>query len=465
MTTTVLSADLVDELSRAVIGTVITAAHPRYDEARAVWNAMVDARPAVVVRVADEGDVAPVIAFARAHGLALAVRGGGHNVAGRGTVDGGLVVDLGDLRAVVVDHDTMTVRVQGGATLSDMDAATTAHGLVVPVGVISATGVGGLTLGGGVGWLTRMHGLTADNLVGARVVTADGHTVIASEEEDPDLLWALRGGGGNFGVVTEFTFRAHRLGPDVLTGNLVYGADRWPQAWRALAAWTADLPDEMTTVTSTLTPPPMLEMGDQPLLLVGCAWASEDVAAGEAHLERLRVLAPPDDEVVAVSPWAQWQSSVDAVFPKGVRAYWRNASLDRLDDDVIDVLVRRGREQTWVGTAYDVHHMGGAFGRFGVDHSPFPGRSAQFWVNVYGFWEDPADDAERVAFVRGMAADLEPFATGGHYVNFQGAEELGHRVLDPATVFGPAAHARLVDVKRRFDPDNVFRSNLNIRPG
>lgn len=462
--TTLLSADLVDELRRTVIGTVVTAGHSPYDEARAVWNAMVDARPAVVVRAADEGDVAPVIAFARAHDLPLAVRGGGHNVAGKGTVDGGVVLDLADLRAVLVDAPSGTVRVQGGATLADVDAATTPHGLAVPLGVISATGVGGLTLGGGVGWLTRKHGLAADNLLGARVVLADGRTEIATEEENPDLLWALRGGGGNFGVVTELTFRAHPLGPDVLTGNLVYAADRWPQAWRALAAWTADLPDEMTTITSTLTPPPMLEMGDQPLLLVGCAWASDDVAAGQAHIDRLRVLAPPDDEVVAVTPWPQWQSSVDAVFPKGVRAYWRNASFDRLDDDVIDVLVRRGREQTWIGTAYDVHHMGGAFGRFGSDHGPFPGRDAQFWVNVYGFWEDAADDPDRVAFVRGMSADLEPFATGGHYVNFQGLEEVGHRVLDPAAVFGPEVHARLVEVKRRFDPDNVFRINLNIRP-
>jgi FAD/FMN-containing dehydrogenase len=454
-----------DDLSQRVAGRVIDEAAAEYDAARAIWNAMIDRRPAALVRAASPADIAPTIAFARQHGMALAIRGGGHNVAGNGTVDGGIVLDLGDLTEVTVDPDARTVRVQAGATLKHIDAATQPHGLAVPIGVVSGTGVAGLTLGGGVGWLTRKHGLTADALIGAEVVTADGETLTVSETEHPDLLWALKGGGGNFGVVTSFSYRAYPLGPQVFCGNFVYGVPNWRQAWQALAAWTQDLPDEMTAITTTVTPPPMMEMGDEPLLIIGFAWASQDRDKGEALVQSLREAAPPDAEEVGDIDWLEWQSAFDVIVPKGVRAYWRNASFDRLDDDVIDVLIRRGEEQTWVGTAFDVHHMGGFYGRVPEDGTPFPNRSAEFWINMYGFWTDPADDSDRVAFVRGFSADMEPFASGGHYVNFQGAERDGHRVLDPRATFGPEKYARLVEVKRRYDPDNVFRINHNIPPG
>lgn len=451
-------------LRSRISGDVVIPTDPSYEEARPVWNAMIDAHPAVIVRVNDGADIALAIAFARANGLELAIRGAGHNVAGKGTAHAGLVLDLAAMRAVAVDPQSRTVRVQGGATLADVDAATAEHGLAVPLGVVSGTGIGGLTLGGGVGWLTRSHGLAADNLVAATLVTADGATVVASAEEDPELLWALRGGGGNFGVVTGFTFRAHPLGPSVLCANYLYGPDRWTEVWHAIAQWLPGLPDAMTTITTTLTPPPVAEMGAEPLLIVGCAWASDDVATGQGLLDELRAACPPDDEVVGPTQWLEWQSAFDPVFPKGVRAYWRNVALERLDDDVIDVLVRRGTEQTWTGTAFDVHHMGGAFSRVGVQDSPFPSRSAPFWINVYGFWADAHDDTSRVAFVRGMADDLEPFSTGGHYVNFQGREDDGHRLLDPEATFGPEAYARLVAVKRRLDPENVFHINQNIAP-
>lgn len=452
-------------LRRTITGEVVTPTDTSYDEARAVWNAMIDAFPAVLVQVGEVSDVAPAIAFARAHGLELAIRGGGHNVAGKGTAEGGLVLDLAALREVAVDPQNRTVRVQGGATLADVDASTTGLGLAVPIGVVSGTGIGGFTLGGGVGWLTRAHGLAADNLLSATLITADGDTVVASAQEDRELLWALRGGGGNFGVVVEFTFRAHPLGPEVLCANFVYGLDRWPEAWHALAHWTADLPDAMTTITTTLTPPPIVEMGDDPLLIVGCAWASADVAAGQALLDNLRAACPPDDEIVGPTPWPEWQSAFDVMLPKGVRAYWRNVALSSLSDGAIEVLVRRGTEQTWTGTGFDVHHMGGAFSRVDVQDSPFPSRSSPYWVNIYGFWTDADDDASRVAFVRGMAGDLEPLGTGGHYVNFQGREEEGHRLVDTAATFGPEAYQLLVAVKRRLDPENVFHINQNIAPG
>lgn len=460
-----LVQDELDLLRRRLDGAVLAPGDPEYDEARVVWNAMIDRRPSAVIRAADVDDVVSTIGAAREQTLDLAVRGGGHNVAGNGTVDDGIVLDLGDLNGVSVDPGTATVRVEGGATLADVDAATEPHGLAVPLGVVSATGVGGLTLGGGLGWLTRPHGLTADNLLSVEIVTADGERLTAGPDEHADLFWALRGGGGNFGVVTAFTFRAHQHGPEVFSGNLVYGQDRWPEAWAALERWTRGLPDEMTLITTTLTPPADMQMGRDPLLVAGFVWASPDRAAGEAVLAGLREMAPPDVEEVGDNRWVEWQSVLDELVPKGVRAYWRNASFDRLDAEVIDVLVRRGREQTWTGTAFDVHHLGGAFGRVPEDATAFPNRSARFWINIYGFWDDAAADDDRVAFVRGLSGDMDEFATGGQYLNFQGHEAAGHRGVDPRTVFGPAKYERLVEVKRRYDPGNLFHVNHNIPPG
>ncbi|TFC86935.1 FAD-binding oxidoreductase [Cryobacterium sp. TMT3-29-2] len=454
----------VHDLQRHISGRVITVGDPGYDEARRVWNGMVDRRPVAVVRAADAGDIGPAVQFARTRGLPLAVRGGGHNVAGNGTVDGGLVLDLGGLRAVEVNHRTNTVRAQPGATLADLDRATEPYGLAVPVGVVSGTGVAGLTLGGGVGWLTRAHGLTVDNLVGAELVTATGELVVASDGENAELLWGLRGGGGNFGVVSTFTFRAHPLPARVLSGNLVYGRARWPEALRAFDAWTRDLPDELTSIISFMVPSPDWELGDDPLMLFGFAWASLDQAAGEEVVDRLRRAVPPDVEDVERARWTDWQSAVDDLFPKGVRGYWKNTSFDRLDDDVIEVITRRAAEQTWRGTGFDIHHMGGAVARVDENTTPFPNRAARFWLNIYGFWPDAADDEARIAFVRGFAAEMEPFASGGQYLNFLGAEP----DLDPAAaalaVFGPAKLQRLSALKRAWDPDNFFRLNHNIPP-
>ena len=459
------TSDVVTRLRGDVGGQVLTTGDPGYEEARLVWNGMIDRRPAVIVRAASTADVAPTISAARALGLPLAVRGGGHNVAGNGTVDDGIVLDLGALTGVQVDPDFRKATVEPGATLADVDRATQPHGLAVPIGVISGTGIAGLTLGGGVGWQTRAHGLTADNLIAADVVTADGRTVRASGDDDAELLWGLRGGGGNFGVVTSFTFRTFPLGPEVFAGNFVYGVDRWHDALRAFAAWTSDLPDEITSITTTLVPPAAFELGDDPVLLMGFASTSADRAAGEALIAPLRAAAPPDREFSDPLAWVDWQSAADVLFPKGVRAYWKNTSFDRLDDDVIDVLVRRGREQTWHGTAFDIHHMGGAYARVAEDGTPFPNRSARYWLNVYGFWADAGDDTARTAFVRGLAADMAPFSSGGTYVNFLGNEG---RATDPReaalAVYGASKLERLVALKRRLDPDNVFRLNHNIPP-
>ena len=453
-------------LRDAIGGRVIEPGDDGYDDARRVWNGMIDRRPAAVVRAADVEDVAPVIHAARELGLPLAIRGGGHNVAGHGTVEGGIVLDLGGLTDVSVDPDARRVRVAPGATLGHLDRATEAHGLAVPAGVVSGTGVAGLTLGGGIGWLTRAHGLTVDNLLEAEIVTATGEAIHTSATEHDDLFWALRGGGGNFGVVTSFVFGAVPLGPDVFAGTFIYRRERWADALRGWDAWGADVPDPMTSIATFVVPPPEFELGDDPIMVIAWLWASPDRDQGERVADRLRAVAPPDEAVVQPTRWTAWQSQADGLFPKGVRAYWKNTSFDQLDDATIAVIVDRALEQTWRGTAFDIHHLGGAFGRVPPADTPFPNRSARYWLNIYGFWTEQADDANRIAFVRGFAADMEPLASGGRYVNFLGAED---DRADPRSaalaVFGPEKLRRLADVKRRYDPDNVFRLNHNIPPG
>jgi len=455
-------ARLRDEIG----GVVLEPGDDGYEDARRVWNGMIDRRPTAVVRASGVDDIAPTIRRTRDLGLPLAIRAGGHNVAGNGTVDGGVVLDLAGLTDVAVDPVGREVRVAPGATLAHVDHATEPHGLAVPIGVVSATGVAGLTLGGGVGWLTRAHGLSVDNLLGADVVTATGELVHASATENQDLFWGLRGGGGNFGVVSAMTFRAHPLGPDILAGNFAYGPERWADALRGWNAWAEDAPDALTSIASFIVPPGEWELGDDPMMLLGWVWASGDRAQGERVVDRLRRAAPPDGEVVEPTPWTAWQSQADMLFPRGVRAYWKNTSFDRLDDATIEVIMRRGREQTWRGTAFDIHHMGGTYGRVPADATPFPNRSALYWLNIYGFWPDGADDAARTAFVRGFAADMEPHASGGQYVNFLGQEGGRQDARSAAlAVYGPEKLERLTVLKRRYDPENVFRLNHNIPPG
>jgi FAD/FMN-containing dehydrogenase len=458
-----LEAGAAAKLRTAVRGRVLAPGDPDYDDARRVWNGMIDKRPALIVQASGSGDVAPTIAFARETGLPLAIRGGGHNVAGNGTVDDGIVLDMGRLNAVDVDPSSRLVRVEAGATLGDIDRATEPHALAVPVGVVSGTGIAGLTLGGGVGWLTRPYGLTIDNLVSAEVVLATGEAVRASADEHPDLFWGVRGGGGNFGVVTSFTFRAHPLDPDVFAGTLIYERPRWSEALRSYAEWAADAPDEVTTLITFMVPPADWELGDRPLMFLGFAWAGSDRAEGEAVIDRLRAACAPDVAVLDPTRWLTFQTAFDAAMPKGVRAYWRNASFDRLDGSLIDTLVEHCGLQSRVGTAADLHHMGGAFGRVAEDATAFPNRAAQFWLNIYGFWPDAGDDLARTAWVKGFSDAMRPHAMDGQYVNFLGHDDSdAHRKALAA--YGPAKLERLVAVKRRYDPGNVFRINHNILP-
>ena len=455
-----------EELRSRLQGELLLPDDPGYDEARPIWNAMHDRRPALIVRPRGGDDVAAAIAFAREHRLPIAIRGGGHSVAGYGTVEGGLVIDQSQLQGVEVDAERRVVRVEPGVTLADLDRATQEHGLAVPIGVVSGTGVAGLTLGGGVGWLTRAYGLTVDNLLAVELVTADGRTVRASDVEEPELFWGLRGGGGNFGVVTAFEFRAHAHGPLVHGGNLLYRRPTWTDALRAYRDWTsAGLPDAMTSIVSFLTPPPSWELGDETLLIIGFAWAGPEGDEAARVVAPLREALEADVEVLDPVAWIEWQAAADELFPKGSRAYWKNTALDALDDGAIDAIVRTAEAMAPRAAGLDVHHMGGAFARVAEDATPFPNRSAAYWVNVYGVWDAPEGDEAGRQWARDGHAALEPYAADGLYVNFMGAAEGDP---DPAAAvqdtYGEAKLSRLRELKRAWDPENVFRLNHNIAP-
>ncbi|MET0772950.1 MAG: FAD-binding oxidoreductase, partial [Candidatus Limnocylindrales bacterium] len=436
-----------------------------YDEARMVWNAMHHARPAIIVQVASASDVARALRYATANGLPVAVRGGGHSVAGNGTVEAGMVIDLGArMRSVTVDPATRIVTVEGGVTLGEMDAAAQAHGLAVPTGVISMTGVAGLTLGGGVGWLTRAHGLAADNLLAAEVVLADGSVVRAAPDADAALLEGLRGGGGNFGVVTRLDLQAYPLGPDVLAGGFIWHQPRWAEALRAFAAWTPTLPDAMTSIVTFITLPAAWEVSDDPVMLTGFVWADEDREAGMAHIEALRALATPDIEAMDATTWVAWQSSVDEMFAGHPRAYWKNIALANLDDATVDAIVEQAARLPAAGSGLDIHHMGGAMTRVPPGGSMFPNRTAPYWVNAYGVWRDESIDDAGIAWARSVHEALRPSAAPGEYVNFLGSHETdpdGPRAA-ALRAYGAETLERLVALKRRVDPTNVFRRNHNI---
>ncbi|CAN5865062.1 FAD-binding oxidoreductase [soil metagenome] len=451
-------------LQADVAGQLVLPGDEQYDTARRVWNGMIDRRPAAIVQAASASDIAPVLRFARENGFPLAIRGGGHGVAGNGTVDDGIVLDLGALKQVEVDSAQATVRVGAGATLADVDVATEGAGLIVPIGVVSATGLAGLTLGGGFGWLTRPFGLSIDNLLSVELVTAEGEYVTASESEHTELFWGLRGGGGNFGVATSLTFRAQRLGPQVFAGNVIYRRDKWAAALRSYAAWTADLPDELNSIATFMVPLPSWEMGDDTLLFIGFTWVGEDESEAQSIIAKLRSAVTPDIVAAEPSRWVEWQAQADELFPRGSRAYWKNVAFDELNETAVATVVDAASRLA-MGSAADIHHMQGAFGRVPEDATAFPNRSARYWLNIYGFWQDAHEDEDRIAWVRGCHAGMAPLARPGQYVNFLGNEGSAADPREMAlAAYGRDKFERLVQIKRRYDPTNLFRLNHNIPP-
>jgi FAD/FMN-containing dehydrogenase len=434
-------------------GSVLSPGAPEFEGARRVWNATIDLTPRLIVRCADVRDVVEAVRFAREQGLSIAVRGGGHNAAGLGTCEGGLVIDLGAMNAVQVDPKARLARAGGGAKWADLDRATGAHGLATTGGAISSTGIGGLTLGGGLGWLMRKHGMTCDNLVGAEVVTADGRVVHASATENPDLLWGLRGGGGNFGVVTTFEYRLHPVST-VLGGMLVFPFPRAREVMRGYRDFTAQAPDELTVFCGCLHSPDGMKIT---ALLMCYAGPLEQ---GEKVIAPLRALGPVADQV-APMPYVALQGMLDPGFPAGMHVYWRSEYLAALNDAAIDTIVDRYEGVTSPLSALLIEQFGGAVRRMPRDETAYDNRDADYNLAIISRWTDPAERDRHVAWARGVSEATRPFTTGRTYVNYMSGEEGAGRVQ---AAYGPAKYARLQGLKRKYYPDNVFRMNQNIPP-
>jgi FAD/FMN-containing dehydrogenase len=456
--------DLAAALAELLAGKVITPHHPEYDAARRVWNGMIDKYPVAIARCADADDVATAVRLAVEHDLPLAVRGGGHNVAGTAVVDDGLVIDLSAMRAVRIDAAGRTVHVQGGATWADVDRVTAPLGLATPGGVVSETGVAGLALSGGVSHQRRLHGMTIDNLVSAELVLADGRRVRASADEHPDLHWALRGGGGNFGVVTSFELRLHPLGPEVFGVNVAYPIQ---DAARVLAGWrdaVADAPDELSTAGFVWSMPVVDELPEElrgaPHVGVVGMWAG-DPAEGERATRALRELATPLLDMSGPVEYLEFQRSLDPFFPAGVRRYWKALYLDGFSDAAIDTTADWSNRRPSNDTLVIVRHCGGAMARVGAEETAFGDRSSEWMLSIDSTWHDPADDATNVDYTRAFWDAAVPYSDGKTYFNFPGLFEEGEAAVRAS--YG-ANHTRLARIKAAYDPDNVFRLNQNIRP-
>jgi FAD/FMN-containing dehydrogenase len=449
-----LTAGQISSLRNGLRGGVILAGDPEYDAARRVWNGNVDRRPAMVVRCGNAADVQRAVEFAAAHGLLTSVRCGAHSAPGYGTNDGGMVIDLSPMKAISVDSSARSVRAEGGVLWREFDAATQAHGLATTGGTVSNTGIAGLTLGGGLGWLMGKHGATVDNLVSATVVTADGQLRTASTTEHPDLFWALRGGGGNFGVVTSLEYRLHPVS-EVLGGLVLHPLARAAEMLRFYRDFCAALPDEAEAYAALLTSPDGIPMGG---MLLGY---NGPIAEGERVLAPARKFGPPVADMVSVMPYCARQSLLDAPNAEhGLHRYWRSAFTDRITDDLIEVLMEAAGRFSSPLSALFFFHVHGAVSRVPVVATAFGARRVQWDFDAIGQWTDGADSAKHIAWVRDLWGKLEPHLQGAAYVNHIAADDRPEKVR---ASFGEN-FKRLREIKAIYDQGNLFRVNSNIQP-
>ncbi|MDT0304243.1 FAD-binding oxidoreductase [Streptomonospora wellingtoniae] len=449
----------VDLLREEFAGEVVEAADPSYEESRAVFNAMIEARPAVIALCQTVEDVARAVAFARDHGLEVSIRGGGHSVAGMGTTEGGLVVDLRRMTAVHVDPEAMTARVAGGATMSHLDRATERFGLATTGGRVSTTGVGGFVLGGGTGWIDRKFGLACDNLLAADVVTADGALVHASAEENPELFWALHGGGGNFGVVTSLTLRLHPL-PSITAALMLWSRDAGPDVVRAFRDFAEQAPDEVGGGVLYLTGPPEEFVPEHLVGSLTCAALVTYAGDERDGREAVRPMQELGHEggMTAQLPYAELQCMLDD--PPGLRNYWSAEYLGEVPDEAVDLFCARADQMIMPSSSQHVlFPQGGQVSRPDTDY-PLPWRKAPWCVHPFGLWDDPADDERGRQWARDVRADMLPWSIGAVYLNFIGNEGAERIVAG----LGEDNYRRLAAVKRQYDPDNVFHRNHNIKP-
>jgi FAD/FMN-containing dehydrogenase len=462
--TAVIEESVVAGLQARMRGELIQPGDESYDEARKIWNGMIDKKPALIARCASVADVVASVNFARENGILLAVRGGGHNVAGTAIADGGLVVDLSPMKGVRVDSERHTVRAEGGVTIGELDEETQKFGLATPMGVVSETGIAGLTLGGGLGWLRRKYGLSSDNLVSVDIVTADGRYLTASETENPDLFWGIRGGGGNFGVVTSFEYRLYPIGPEVMFCFVLYPGDRAKEVLRFCEEYVAQAPDEVSPL-GVLGRVPHDEIFPEewhgkPYAAI-LAMYSGSVEEGEQILKPLRDLGDPIADLSEPMHYVEVQKVLDEDYPEGGRYYWKSVNVNGLGDEEIEHLMAHAETAPSDHSTIDVWYQGGAMNQVGSEETAFGDRSAPYLIGVEGNWEEPHEDEANVAWVRECVADMQRFSDGGMYLNFPGFLEEGQEMMRDA--YGEN-YERLVALKNEYDPTNFFRMNQNVRP-
>jgi FAD/FMN-containing dehydrogenase len=466
MATTEVTLDqaAVQEFSAGVRGPVLSPGDDGYDDARAIWNGLIDRRPALIVQPTGAADVVDAVNFAREHGLTLSIKGGGHNVAGNAVNDGGLVIDLSRTRGVHVDPSTRRVRAQGGATWGDTDRETQLFGLAVPGGVVSTTGIAGLTLHGGMGHLRRTHGLSIDSLVSVDIVTADGELRRASATENEDLFWAVRGAGSNFGVVTSFEFQAHPVGPMVMVGAIFYPLEDVKTLLPAWRDYMATAPDELSSVAICWSVPAEEpfppELHGVPVFVVAGAY-SGSVEDGEPVVQPLRELGEPLIDLSGPWPWLGLQSGFDELYPKGGFYYWKSRALDEMSEAAIDEIADFAARRPSPLTDIVIWHQGGAMSAVGESETAYGGRATAFLVTGEVSWADPALNDEAIAWGREFWDAMGKYSSGGLYLNFAGLGEEKEALVKAA--YG-ANYERLAELKAKYDPGNLFRMNLNITP-
>ena len=443
-------------------GEVVLPDDAHYDEVRQIWNAMIDRKPSLIARCSSPEEIVQAVTFAREHDQLISIRGGGHNIAGNAVCDSGVMIDLSLMKRVQIDPKARRATVEPGCTLADFDAAAQADGLATPLGINSTTGVAGLTLGGGFGWLSRKYGMTIDNLISADVVLADGRKVRASETENADLFWGLRGGGGNFGVVTCFEFQLHAVGPDLLTGLIVYPFDEAKSVITQFARFTETMPDELCVWMVTRKAPPLPFLpeavhGKEVIVLPLCYVG--DPAAGEKLIAPLRKFGSAHGEHIGVQHYTAWQQAFDPLLTPGARNYWKSHNFSRLSEGAIDAIIEYAGKLPSPHCEIFIGTIGGQTARVAPEAMAYSSRDASYVLNVHGRWESADDDERCIAWAREFFAKSKPFASGGVYINFLTQDETD-RI---AFAYGKT-YQRLVELKKKYDPTNLFRMNQNIKP-
>jgi FAD/FMN-containing dehydrogenase len=459
---TTLLKETIEGLKTKVKGHVVLLDDPNYDEVRAIWNAMIERWPAVIVQCADTDDVTHTISFARENWLEISIRGAGHNIAGNAVCDRGVMIDLSTMINVRVDAEKRRAYVEPGATLGDFDKAVQAKRLATPVGVNSTTGIAGLTLGGGFGWLTRKYGMTVDNLVSAEVVTADGNKIRASENENADLFWAIRGGGGNFGVVTEFEFALHPVGSEILAGLIVFPFSQAKQVLTKYREFVESAPEELNVWVVLRQAPPLpflpVKVHGKEVVVLPVFYAG-DIAEGEKLIKPLRSFGDTHGEHIGAQPYVEWQQAFDPLLTRGARNYWKSHNFTELSDEALDTLIEFAGKLPTSQCEIFIGLIAGAANRVPPDAMAYFHRDVKFVLNVHGRWDDVAEDEICITWAREFFQASAPYASAGAYVNFM-TEEESDRV---AAVYG-SNYERLVQIKNQYDPKNIFHLNQNIKP-